>query len=128
MTHRSPPTIRPDLLGKTVVTIHDPYPHGEGCIPPSAYLGVFIAAEADYVAVRELGSIIRGLIPEGGFRPCMSVCLNYDLLEPGERLEEFLAGYGSLFGTPDYVYFQGKAREKWERDAARAAGDAVSSA
>lgn len=128
MTHRSPPTVRPDLLGKTLVRIHDPYPHGEGRIPPKAYLGEFVAAEADYVAVRELGSI-HGLTSENGFKPYMRVFIDYDLLEPGDLLEDFLPGYGSVFGTPDYVYFRGETRAKWdrERDTAHAIDGAASS-
>jgi hypothetical protein len=115
MTSTSPPTVRPDLIGKTVVEIYDPYSHGAGLIPPSAYLGEFVVAEEDYAAVRDLAGI-HGPMSGEGFLPYTRVYIEYDLLEPGERLEEYLPGYSSVFGTPDYVYFQGSKREKWERD------------
>ena len=115
MTLKSPPTTRPELLGKKIVEIHDPYPHGDGLIPPRASLYEIVVAEEDYVAMRELGNLewLRG--PES-FRPIMRMWFGLDELEPGEKLDTFLTGASVIFGIPDFVYFRGQTREKWERE------------
>jgi hypothetical protein len=121
MTLKSPPTTRPDLLGKTVVDIYDPYPHGDGLIPERAYLREIVVVEEDYTAIRELGDLqwMRG--PES-FRPIVRRFYDLDRLEPGQRLDEYLPGASAILGTPDYVYFQGSNRVKWERDRATRTG------
>jgi hypothetical protein len=97
-----PKTIRPDLIGKTIVNIVDPRPHGEGQIPPMIAIGEIVAAEEDYARMRwtkmqdgrpasKLLAIITSL------EPC------YDEYEPGEKLDEYLPGYSAIVGTPDYV-------------------------
>src|SRR5947209_7524551 len=115
MTLKSAPTTRPDLIGKTVVDIFDPYPHGDGLVPPSAYLREIVVVEEDYLAIRELGGLqwMRG--PES-FRPIMRVWYRFDRLEPGERLDHYLPGASAILGTPDFIYFQGRQRKKWDRE------------
>lgn len=121
----SAPTTRPDLLGKTIVDIHDPFPHGDGIVPPHATLGEVVVAEPDYTAVRELGSLqwMRG--PDS-FRPITQLLYDIDELEPGERLELYLPGASAVLGRPDFVHFTGRARTKWERErGTRSAPNAV---
>jgi hypothetical protein len=115
MTHASPGTIRSGLIGKRVVHIWDPYPHGDGLVPPSAYLSEFVVVEEDYIAVRELGSLdwMRG---PNSFRPIVRWLYGLGNLEPGDRLERYLPGATAVFGTPDFVLFDGPARKKWDRE------------
>jgi hypothetical protein len=122
------PTVRPDLIGKTIVEVVDPFSHGNGRIPPSAIFGEIIVAEADYAAIRYLGSA-AGLRKATLDEVTMDIQPRYELFEPGERLEDYLPGFGTVFGKPDYVLFRGSNREKWqrERDSALAADDAVNS-
>jgi hypothetical protein len=97
----SPPTIRPDLIGKTVVRIYDPRSHGDGRIPPSAILGEFVAAEADYAAIRCLRSSNGHDVSRLDFQ--LRVSHDYNRYEPGELLESYLPGYVKKFGQPDFV-------------------------
>ncbi len=100
--YETPKTIRPDLIGKTIVNIVDPRPHGGGQIPPMIAIGEIVAAEEDYARMRwtktqdgrpasKLLDIITSL------EPC------YDEYEPGEKLDEYLPGYSAIVGTPNYV-------------------------
>ncbi|MEA2689641.1 MAG: hypothetical protein QOD51_2248 [Candidatus Eremiobacteraeota bacterium] len=115
MTHESPPTVRPDLIGKTVVFIVDPRTHGDGRFPPRAILGEIIDAEEDYAAVRCLGTT-SGMSTIPSFDLRMPFDPEYELLEPGKMLDEYLPGYRPMFGNPDHVWFQGKARERWQHE------------
>jgi hypothetical protein len=114
MVRDLPETVRPDLIGKTVVFIVDPRSYREGRTRPRAILGEIVAAGEDSGVVRCLGTT-SGLCKIDDFDVRMPIDSDYELLEPGERLEQYLPGYGSVFGTPDYVYFQGSNREKWLR-------------
>jgi hypothetical protein len=123
MIPESPPTVRPDLIGKTVVFILDTRSHGERRIPPRAFMGEIVAAEAEYAAVRYLGSE-SGLNKSALLDSTWPIDPEYDLLESGERLEEYLPGYGAVFGKPDYVLLEEPAREHWLRDRAAESGPA----
>ncbi len=100
--YETPKTIRPDLIGKTIVEILDPRAHGDGRIPPLINLGEIIAAEDGYARMRSI-AIVDGKPRPGvldivhGIEPC------YDAYEPGEKLEEYLPGYSAIVGTPDLV-------------------------
>lgn len=116
MAHTAAPTTRPDLIGKTVVDINDPYSHGGGLVPPSADLYEIVIMEPDYEAVRVLGSLqwMRG--PDS-FRPITRpLFIDFDKLEPGDRLDVYLPGASAVLGTPDFVHFQGRERKKWDRE------------
>ncbi len=104
-----------DLIGKRIVHIADPYSHGNGLIPPSAYLSEFVVVEEDYVAVQELGSLewMRG---SESFRPIVEWLHGFENIESGESLERYLPGATEVFGTPDFVLFDGPARKKWDRE------------
>jgi hypothetical protein len=100
--YENPKTIRPDLIGKTIVDIADPRSHGDGRIPPRVALGEIVAAEDGYARVRFLqfasgARASRLLDVYGKLEPC------YDEYEPGEKLDEYLPGYSAIFGTPDFV-------------------------
>ena len=114
-------TIRPDLIGKTVVKIHDPYQHGGGLVPPTAYLCEIVIAEADYIGIRVRGSL-RWMYERSECRVEQELFMDLDLLEPGDRLDRYLPGGTAWFGEPDFVYFQGEIREKWEREHATPTG------
>jgi hypothetical protein len=97
-----PKTIRPDLIGKTIVDILDPRPHGEGRIKPMIAIGEIVAAEEGYARMRYTkmadGTPTSGLLDLYlRLEPC------YDEYEPGEKLDEYLPGYSAIVGTPDYV-------------------------
>ena len=111
----SPPTTRPDLIGKTVVDIVDPYPHGDGAVPPQAFLLEIAVAEDAYTGVRILGDM-RWKRACGESQGIVREFFEFELLEPGERLERYCPEACAWFGKPDFVYFQGEAREKWDRE------------
>jgi len=115
MSLKSAPTIRPNLIGKTVVDIVDPYPHGGRVVPPSVFLYELAVVEADYTGVRVRGNM-DWIRPPDSSPPVVREFIDLDRLEPGERLDQYLPGASAWFGQPDFVYFQGKARKKWERE------------
>jgi hypothetical protein len=113
-------TTRPDLIGKTVVHILDPYPHGGGVVPPTAFLYELAVIEADYTGIRIRGSL-RWIYPSDSPRPVVREFMDLDRLEPGAQLDRYLPGASAWFGQPDFVYFQGAARKKWYREHATSA-------
>ena len=121
MSQKCAPTIRPDLIGKTVVQISDPYQHGGGVVPPRAYLCKIVIAEADYTGVRVLGSM-RHMYQHDEDPRVQQDFMDLDRLEPGDRLDRYLPGGTAWFGEPDFVYFQGPERRKWEREHATPTG------
>lgn len=100
--YECPKTIRPDMIGKTLVDIADPRPHGDGRIPPLIAIGEIVVAEEDDARMRMTklsdgrpASKLLDLVVR--IEPC------YDEYEPGEKLDEYLPGYSAIVGTPDYV-------------------------
>jgi len=114
-------TTRPDLIGKTVVHIVDPYPHGGGIVPPCAFLYELAVVEADYTGVRICGDM-RWIRSPGSSAPIVREFMDLDRLEPGDRLDRYLPGASARFGQPDFVYFQSGARTKWDLEHATPAG------
>jgi hypothetical protein len=100
--YETPKTIRPDLIGKTIVEILDPRAHGDGRIPPLINFGEIIAAEEGYARMRTV-AIVDGKLRPGVLDVVCSIEPCYDEYEPGEKLEEYLPGYGTIVGTPDFV-------------------------
>ena len=110
-----------DLVGKRIVYISDPYPHGNGLIPRHAWINEVVVDEPDYTAIQRLGDL-DGIRSDDGYRPIMPVWFELAELEPGDRLERYLPGASAVFGSVDYIYFRGKAREKWDREHATPTG------
>ncbi|HEX3462534.1 MAG TPA: hypothetical protein VHS78_00590 [Candidatus Elarobacter sp.] len=113
--------MRPDLIGKTVVQIYDPYQHGGGVVPPSASLYEIVIVEADYTGVRLRGSM-RYMYELDENRRVQQDFMDLERLEPGDRLDRYLPGGTAWFGEPDFVYFQGPERRKWNREHATPTG------
>ncbi|MGD0052767.1 MAG: hypothetical protein ABSD03_13280 [Vulcanimicrobiaceae bacterium] len=99
--NESPPTVRPDLIGKTIVCIADPQSHGEGKIPPKAVLGEIIAAESEYAAIRYLRFASGHDCSR--FDRHARISHRYERYEPGELLETYMPGFVEVFGRPDFV-------------------------
>ena len=112
--HEPPAAARPALIGKRVVSIVDARTHDDGRVPPRALLGEFVGYEDD-PEIRVLGTT-SGRCPIPEFHLRIPFYPESDELEPGERLEDYLPGYGSVFGKPDYVIFGGRARQRWQRE------------
>jgi hypothetical protein len=100
--YECPKTIRPDLIGKTIVDILDPRPHGDGRIPPLISFGEIVVAEEGDARIRSI-PIIDGKPRTDTLRVVHRIEPCYDEYEPGERLDEYLPGYSAIIGTPDYV-------------------------
>jgi hypothetical protein len=100
--YECPKTIRPDLIGKTIVDILDPRPHGDGRIPPLIDFGEFVVAEEGDARIRSI-PIMNGKPNPYGLRIIRSIDPCYDQYEPGKKLDEYLPGYSAILGKPDYV-------------------------
>ncbi len=100
--YECPKTIRPDLIGKTIIDILDPRPHGDGRIPPLISFGEIVVAEEGDARIRSI-PIINGKPRRDTLRVVFSIEPCYDEYEPGEKLDEYLPGYSAIVGTPDYV-------------------------
>lgn len=121
MTDASSSAAPPHLLGKRIVYISDPYPHGDGLVPRHAWINEVVVDEPDYTAIRRIGDL-DGMTRDGGFTPIMPVWFELADLEPGDRLEQYLPGASAIFGSVDYIYFRGERRKKWDREHAAPTG------
>lgn len=115
--YECPKTIRPDLIGKTIVDILDPRPHGDGRIPPLIDIGEIVVAEEGDARIRVF-AMVNGKPKRDGLSivPRIEPC--YDEYEPGEKLDEYLPGYSAIVGTPDYVVnsYERKLAQMWAID------------
>ena len=109
--YESPKTVRPDLIGKTIVVITDPRSHGDGRIPPMICFGKIIAAEDGYARMRSI-AVVGGKPKPGVLDLVRSIEPCYDEYEPGEKLDEYVPGYSAIVGKPDFVL------NSYERDRA----------